>query len=55
MLKIKEKLIKLILFKINYINLIKFQKITEGIISWVIIYVGKFISKSNIWKSVKYY
>jgi hypothetical protein len=31
MLKIKEILIKLKLFKINYINLISFQKITEGI------------------------
>jgi hypothetical protein len=31
MLKIKEILIKTILFKINYSNLIDFQKITEGI------------------------
>jgi hypothetical protein len=31
MLKIKEILIKIRLFKINYINLINFQKITEGI------------------------
>jgi hypothetical protein len=31
MLKIKEILIKLRLFKINYINLINFQKIIEDI------------------------
>jgi hypothetical protein len=31
MLKIKKKLIKLILFKINYNNLIDFQKITKNI------------------------
>jgi ribosomal protein L30/L7E len=31
MLKIKEILIKLRLFKINYINLINFQKIIKGI------------------------
>jgi hypothetical protein len=31
MLRIKEILIKLVLFKINYINLINFQKITKNI------------------------
>jgi hypothetical protein len=31
MLKIKEILIKIILFKINHINLVNFQKIIEGI------------------------
>jgi hypothetical protein len=46
MLKIKKILIKIIIFKINYSNLIDFQKIIEGI-NFNINYVCKFSSESR--------